>query len=94
MRQLGDVQIRMRLKVSGDRNEIRQSYIPAMFPHIIKPLIDDGADAVDEVIDHMDQYFLSKEEWDTIVELGVGPHQDEVVLKKIASQTKSTFTRR
>jgi hypothetical protein len=42
-RQLGDVQIRMRLKVSGDKNEIRQSYIPALFPHIIKPLMDVGA---------------------------------------------------
>ena len=41
-RQLGDVQIRMRLKVSGDKSEIRQSYIPALFPHIVKPLIDMG----------------------------------------------------
>lgn len=41
-RQLGDVQIRMRLKVSGDKTEIRQSYIPAMFPHIIQPLMDTG----------------------------------------------------
>ena len=42
-RQLGDVQIRMRLKVSGDKSEIRQSYLPALFPHIVKPLIDVGA---------------------------------------------------
>ncbi|KAF6743059.1 purine nucleotide binding protein [Ephemerocybe angulata] len=94
MRQLGDVQIRMRLKVSGDKNEIRQSYIPAMFPHIVKPLIDHGADAVDEVIEHMDNYFLSKEEWDTIVELGVGPNQDEMILKKIPTAAKSSFTRK
>ena len=33
----------MRLKVSGDKSEIRQSYIPALFPHIVKPLIDVGA---------------------------------------------------
>ena len=42
-RQLGDVQIRMRLKVSGDRSEIRQSYLPALFPHIVAPLMDVGA---------------------------------------------------
>lgn len=42
-RALGDVQIRMRLKVSGDKSEIRQSYLPALFPHIVKPLIDVGA---------------------------------------------------
>jgi replication factor C subunit 1 len=33
----------MRLKVSGDKSEIRQSYIPALFPHIVKPLMDVGA---------------------------------------------------
>ena len=42
-RQLGDIQIRMRLKVSGDKSEIRQTYIPALFPHIVKPLMDDGS---------------------------------------------------
>lgn len=42
-RQLGEVQIHMRLKVSGDKTEIRQSYIPALFPHIVKPLVDDGS---------------------------------------------------
>lgn len=42
-RQLGDVQIRMRLKVSGDKSEIRQSYIPALFPHIVLPLQEEGA---------------------------------------------------
>ena len=42
-RQLGDVQIRMRLRVSGDKPEIRQQYIPALWPKLIKPLIDTGA---------------------------------------------------
>src|ERR1700722_2941517 len=42
-RQLADVQIRMRLKASGDKSEIRQSYLPALFPHIVEPLIDEGA---------------------------------------------------
>jgi hypothetical protein len=41
--QLGDVQVQMRLEVSGDKHEIRQSYIPALFPHIVKPLVDVGA---------------------------------------------------
>jgi hypothetical protein len=42
-RQLGDIQVRMRLKVSGDKSEIRQVYIPALFPHIVQPLMDTGA---------------------------------------------------
>lgn len=41
-RQLMDIQARMRLKVSSDKQELRQSYIPALFPYIVKPLMDDG----------------------------------------------------
>jgi hypothetical protein len=39
MRQLGDVQVRMRLKVSGDKSDI---YIPELYPHIVRPLMEDG----------------------------------------------------
>lgn len=33
----------MRLRVSGDKPEIRQQYIPAMWPKLVKPLIDIGS---------------------------------------------------
>lgn len=42
----------------------------------------------------MDAYYLGREDWDALVELGVGENRDEVVLKKIAPATKSAFTRR
>ncbi|KAJ7621564.1 replication factor RFC1 C terminal domain-containing protein [Mycena polygramma] len=93
-RQLTDVQIRMRLKVSGDKSEIRQSYLPALFPHIVKPLMDVGASAVEDVIGKMDEYYLSKEDWDTIVELGVDDKKDDLVLKKISAATKTTLTKK
>ena len=50
--------------------------------------------AVEEVIETMDEYFLSKDEWDTLVELGVGSHKDELVLKKVAPATKTSFTKK
>ncbi|KAF8554964.1 DNA replication factor C, large subunit [Imleria badia] len=93
-RQLGEVQAHMRLKVSGDKTEIRQSYLPALFPCIVKPLVDDGSSAVDQVIERMDEYYLSREDWDTIVELGVDQNKDEVVLKKISAATKTAFTKK
>ncbi|KAJ7047940.1 replication factor RFC1 C terminal domain-containing protein [Mycena alexandri] len=93
-RQLGEVQIRMRLKVSGDKSEIRQSYIPALFPHIVKPLMDVGASAVEEVIERMDEYYLTKEDWDAIVELGVDDKKDDFVLKKISTATKTNLTKK
>ena len=107
----------MRLKVSGDKHEIRQSYIPALFPHLVKPLIDEGAvsplptlytctvivdlhlewlsqKAVDDIIDRMDEYYLSREDWDTIVELGVDDRKDDLILKKISAATKSALTKK
>ena len=42
-RQLTDVQARLRLRASADKSEIRQLYIPALFPHIVQPLMDSGA---------------------------------------------------
>jgi hypothetical protein len=50
--------------------------------------------AVEEVIEQMDDYYLSKEDWDTIVELGVDDRKDDLVLKKISSATKAALTRR
>ncbi|BGP50272.1 DNA replication factor C complex subunit Rfc1 [Rhodotorula kratochvilovae] len=94
-RALSEIQIRMRLRVSGDKREIRQAYLPTLFPRLVTPLQERGTDAVDEVIELMDEYFLSKEEWDALVEMGVGEGTGmEEVLKKIPAQTKSAFTRR
>lgn len=42
----------------------------------------------------MDEYYLSKEDWETLVELGVGDKKDELVLKKIASSIKTSFTKK
>lgn len=93
-RQLGDIQIRMRLKVSGNKAEIRQSYIPALLPRLVRPLIDEGTDGVSDVIEAMDAYFLSKDEWDAMLELGIGSNKGEDLSNKISSATKSAFTRK
>jgi replication factor C subunit 1 len=42
----------------------------------------------------MDEYYLSKEDWDTVVELGVDQSKYDTVPKKITPTTKSTFTRK
>jgi len=49
---------------------------------------------VEDIIAKMDDYYLSKEDWDTIVELGVGDNKDDIVLKKIPGATKTALTRR
>ncbi|KAF9568365.1 hypothetical protein EC968_002933 [Mortierella alpina] len=89
-----EVQIRMRLKISGDKNEVRQSYLPALFPALTRPLVEKGLDAIPELIEFMDSYYISKEDWDTVLELGIGRNDGQAVLAKIAPQTKAAFTRK
>lgn len=84
----------MRLKISGDRNEVRQSYIPALSLKLTTPLVVRGKEAVSEVIDFMDEYYLSKEEYDMILELGVGKHAEKLLNAQIPSAVKSDLTRR
>jgi replication factor C subunit 1 len=82
----------MRLRASGDRDEIRQQYLPVLWDVLVRRLMGDGKDNVEDVIDLMDSYFLSREDWDAIIELGLGPMHESNV--KIDTQTKATFTRR
>lgn len=49
---------------------------------------------MDDVIETMDEYFLTREDWDTIVELGVDERADAHVLKKISTATKTSFTKK
>ncbi|KAG9671953.1 DNA replication factor C, large subunit, partial [Aureobasidium melanogenum] len=90
-RQVKEIQGHMRLRTSGDRHEIRQQYIPTLWQNLVKKLEAEGKEAVPEVIQLMDQYFLTKDDFDAILELGVGPMDQEKV--KLETQTKSTFTR-
>jgi replication factor C subunit 1 len=50
--------------------------------------------AVEEVIERMDEYYLSREDWDTVIELGVDQNKDDLVLKKISAATKTTLTKK
>ena len=81
----------MRLRSSGDRHEIRQQYFSLLWHRLVKELQVSGKEAVPEIIDLMDSYFLTKDDWDALLELGVGPMDMEGM--KIDSQAKSTFTR-
>ena len=42
----------------------------------------------------MDEYYLSKEDWDTILELGVDDKKDQIVTKDISTATKTALTKK
>lgn len=90
-----EVQGHMRLRTSADRHEIRQQYLPALWEQTVAKMITEGKEAVPEVIDFMDSYYLTRDDYDALIELGVGPMDMENPhgVKKIESQTKATFTR-
>ena len=90
-RYVREIHAHMRLKTSGDHNEIRQQYLPVLWEKLIKRLSVDGKDAVDDVIELMDSYYLTKDDFDYIKELGLGECDEEKW--KIETQAKATFTR-
>ncbi|WYZ36616.1 hypothetical protein EsH8_II_000122 [Colletotrichum jinshuiense] len=81
----------MRLRSSGDANEIRQQYLPVLWDQMIRRLSIEGKDCVDEIIELMDSYYLTREDFDAIQELGVGPQAEGRA--DIESKTKAAFTR-
>ncbi|CZR52965.1 related to replication factor C protein [Phialocephala subalpina] len=91
IRYVKEIQSHMRLRTSGDRHEIRQQYLPVLWTRMIKRLEVEGKECVDEVIDLMDSYFLTRDDFDYMMELGLGPQDQELV--KLETQTKATFTR-
>lgn len=91
MRFLKEIHAHMRLRASGDRHEIREQYFSVLWYKLVKNLEKQGKDSVKSVIDLMDSYFLTKDDWDAILELAVGPGAMETI--KIETQTKASFTR-
>ncbi|OTA06847.1 Rfc1p-like protein [Trichoderma parareesei] len=90
-RYIREIHSHMRLKSSGDHNEVRQEYLPVLWSQTVDRLQKEGTEAVEEVIDLMDSYYLTREDFDAIQELGVGPMDEERV--KIETKTKAAFTR-
>jgi replication factor C subunit 1 len=86
-----EIQGHMRLRSSGDRHEIRQQYLPTLWTQLPKRLEVQGKESVPDIITLMDSYFLTKDDFDAISELGIG-YMDQEKLK-IETQAKATFTR-
>merc|ERR1740133_444589 len=59
----------MQAQASGDKAEIRQAYVPALRTKLLAPLLERGSDGIPEVIALLDEYHLSKDDFDAIMEL-------------------------
>lgn len=91
---LQEIQYHTRLRTSTDKTELRLEYIPLMSKKLTEPIIQDHDEGIAEVIDMMDYYYLSKEDWDCIIDFGIGDNKGDVLLKKIPTKVKTAFTRK
>ena len=89
---LKEIQSHMRLHASADRHDIRQQYLPVLWQKLVKNLERDGIEAIPSIIELMDSYFLTKEDYDAIIELGVGRCGEDAAT--IPTAVKSGFTRK
>lgn len=48
---------------------------------------------LENILPYLDEYYLSKDDWDTLVELGVGDMHMDNILKKIPTASKTAFTK-
>jgi len=86
-----EIQSHMRLCASGDRHEIRETYLPVLWDLLPKRLEVDGKEAISDMIELMDSYYLTRDDFDAIIELGVGPMSEENL--KIPGSVKAAFTK-
>ncbi|KAJ3161679.1 hypothetical protein HDU86_006449 [Geranomyces michiganensis] len=92
IRLLGEIQSHMQTHVSGNKREVRLNYLPALTYALVAPLVERGADAIDQVIEFMDDYYLSKDDRDAVLSLGLGKAKDRLD-EKIPQNVKAAFTR-
>ncbi|KAK0639359.1 replication factor RFC1 C terminal domain-containing protein [Cercophora newfieldiana] len=90
-RYVREIHAHMRLKASGDHNEVRQQYLPVLWHNLVKKLSVEGKESVQDVIDLMDSYYLTRDDFDYIQELALG--DCDMSKWPIETQTKATFTR-
>jgi len=93
-RLLAELRSHMRLKLATDSTDLRLEMQPLLAFKLLAPLLMKGTDTIPEVIDFMDEYFITKEDWDVIMELGVGPNNTEDMAKRLPTAVKSAFTRK
>lgn len=93
-RLLQELQYHTRLSTSTNKMGFRLDYIPTLKRRLLNPILQDGAEGIPPVIQLMDDYYLTKEDWDSIMDFVIGPDVTDQALKKIPTSVKTAFTRK
>ncbi|AMD22716.1 HHL054Cp [Eremothecium sinecaudum] len=91
-RLLQELHYHTRLSTSASKFSFRMNYMSCLKRRLLNPLVEEGTSGIPKIISVMDSYYLSKEDWDTIMDFLVGHEKTEAVLKKIPAGDKRAFT--
>lgn len=70
-RLLKEVALHLKLKISGDKHEVRREYMNTLVRRLTDPLLQEGANAIPSLIEMLDEYYLSKDDWQAMLELSM-----------------------
>lgn len=82
----------MRISISANKIGVGMDYLSVLKSMLSKPLIKNGADGIPDVLKIMHDYCLTRDDFDTILELSTWPGQKDL-LTLIDPKTKAAFTR-
>ncbi|GJD12437.1 Replication factor C subunit 1 [Galdieria sulphuraria] len=86
-----ELQMRMSNNISGSFHAFLLEYLPCLRSILSAPLVN-SKDGVSDVIERLDAYYLSKDDWDTLMSLSL-EQKGHTELDKIPTATKTAFTR-
>ncbi|GFY77643.1 replication factor C subunit 1 [Trichonephila inaurata madagascariensis] len=91
-RVLQELHKHMRMRVSGNKTDIALEYLPLLKRALTQPLIEKEQEGIPEALKTMEEYFLLREDFDSIIDLSLWPNQTDP-RTKIITKVKSAFTR-
>lgn len=89
---LQELQKHMRLHISANKIGVGLDYLPVLKTLLSKPLIKKGTEGIEQVIKIMNEYYLTRDDFDTIIELATWPGQKDI-MSQLDSKVKASFTR-
>lgn len=78
-RLLQELQIHMRLRISGSKRAVNLDYLPLLVDAIVGPLKRQGAAGVESAVKAMENYDLMREDLDSLLEVAQWPNRAEIM---------------
>lgn len=91
-RLLQDLTVHSRITTGASKESINLDYVKPLVDAIVKPLANDGVDGVEQAIEVMSNYHLTREDLDGLIELTKWPHTRDP-MQNVDTKTKTAFTR-